>query len=98
MQNATTESRASRGAGAVRLTVARAFAEVAAAQGRALQPLADDLVLVDCGLDSLCFAHIVAQLEHELGFDPFADLDDAFFPESFGAFVRLYEAAAAAHC
>ena len=31
----------------------------------------DDLVLLDSGLDSLCFAILVARLEDELGVDPF---------------------------
>lgn len=79
----------------VREVVAAAFREVAAAQARVLQPLAEDLPLIDSGLDSLCVAVIVAQLEHALGVDPFADLDDACFPTTFGAFVQLYEAAAA---
>lgn len=80
----------------VRAVVVQTFNRVAEAQDRALQPLADDLPLIDSGLDSLCIAVIVAQLEHELGLDPFADLDDTLFPADFGAFVRLYEAAAAA--
>lgn len=78
----------------VRGVVARTFVQVAAAQDRRLQPLADELALVDSGLDSLCVAVIVAQLEHELGVDPFAELDDELFPTAFGDFVRLYEAAA----
>ena len=36
---------------------------VAAEQGKALAPLSDDLVLLDSGLDSLCFAILVARLE-----------------------------------
>jgi len=80
----------------VRRAVETAFTTTAEAQSRALEPLGDDLVLLDSGLDSLCFAIIVAQLEDELGIDPFADLEDAFFPLNFGQFVELYEAAAAA--
>lgn len=79
----------------VRTVVARTFLTVAAAQDRALQPLADDLPLIDSGVDSLCIAVIVAELERELGIDPFTDLDDEMFPADFGAFVRLYEIAAA---
>lgn len=75
----------------VRLAVARSFRAVAEAHDRKLQPLHDDLGLLDCGLDSLCFAVIAAQLEAELGIDPFAELDDDLFPESFGEFVALYE-------
>ena len=84
-----------RRARSVREVVARTFAAVAAVQDRALQPLGDGLPLIDCGLDSLCIAVIVAELERQLGVDPFTDLDDACFPNDFGEFVRLYEAAAA---
>lgn len=96
MSEMALDGRAAAGAGtdAVRAAVRRCFEQTAAAQSRVLQPLADELVLVDSGLDSLCFALIVAQLEDELGVDPFSDLDDAFFPVSFGEFVQLYVAAA----
>lgn len=76
-----------------RAAVTRWFSATAADQERVLHPLADDLILLDSGLDSLCFAIIVAQLEDELGVDPFAELDEAFFPVTFGEFVRIYEAA-----
>src|SRR5579871_4965614 len=67
------------------------FEEVAAAQGKSLAgPLADDLVLLESGLDSLCFAIIVATLEDELGFDPFTEAEDVYFPVTFGDFVRFY--------
>jgi|GEM_PF-189210 len=78
----------------IRSVVARCFQATAADQQRALQPLADRLALLDSGLDSLCFAIIVAQLEDELGLDPFSELEDAFFPVTFGEFVQLYETAA----
>jgi acyl carrier protein len=78
----------------IRALVASAFEATAVDQKRDLQPLSDDLLLLDSGLDSLCFAIIVAQLEDELGVDPFSDLDDVFIPTTFGEFVRLYEAAA----
>jgi hypothetical protein len=81
-------------ASGVRRAVVTSFVETAKAQSRELLPLSEDLVLVDSGLDSLCFAIIVAQLEDELALDPFSDLDDAFFPVTFGDFVQLYEAAA----
>ncbi len=67
------------------------FRSVAAAQGKVLAPLADDLVLLDSGLDSLCFAIIVATLEDELGHDPFTEAEDVCFPVTFGEFVRLYD-------
>ena len=78
----------------VRRRVTDCFRTTAEEQDRVLQPLADDLPLLASGLDSLCFAIIVAQLEDQLGLDPFSELEDAFFPVTFGEFVRLYEEAA----
>jgi acyl carrier protein len=67
------------------------FRNVAADQEKTLAPLTDDLVLLESGLDSLCFAIIVATLEDELGYDPFTEAEDVFFPVTFGDFVRFYE-------
>jgi acyl carrier protein len=70
------------------------FQAVAAAQGKPLAgPLTDELVLLESGLDSLCFAIIVATLEDELGCDPFTEAEDVYFPVTFGDFVRFYERA-----
>ena len=68
---------------------------VAAEHGKTLAPLSDDMVLLDSGLDSLCFAIVVAKLEDELGCDPFATSDDVEFPVTFGDFVRFYDRVAA---
>jgi len=75
----------------LRVVISGNFRTVAAAQGKTLAPLADDLVLLDSGLDSLCFAIIVATLEDELGCDPFTAAEDVFFPVTFGDFVTFYE-------
>lgn len=75
----------------LRSTVVAKFEEVAHRQQRTLAPLSDDLVLMESGLDSLCFAIIVALLEDELGLDPFTQSDEVFFPVTFGEFVRCYE-------
>jgi acyl carrier protein len=66
------------------------FEQVAVDQRRKLAPLTDDLKLLDCGLDSLSFAVIVARLEDKFGVDPFGE-DDVTFPVTFGEFVSLYE-------
>jgi acyl carrier protein len=66
---------------------------VADSQKKQLAPLTDDLVLLNSGLDSLCFAILVASLEDKLGVDPFTERDDVQFPVTFGDFVRFYEAA-----
>jgi len=90
-------------AGDLTLTVARRslkptilahFELVAKEQKQKLSPLADDLVLLESGLDSLCFAIIVARLEDELGYDPFTASEDLEFPVTFGDFVMIYENAA----
>jgi len=78
-------------ASAVRETILAKFREVAAAQEKTIAPLSDDLVLLDSGLDSLCFAIIVATLEDELGFDPFTEAEDVYFPVTLGDFIRFYE-------
>jgi acyl carrier protein len=79
----------------VRASVASVIAatvrSVSAGQGKSIAPLTDDLVLLESGLDSLCFAIIVATLEDELGYDPFTAAEDVFFPATFGEFVRFYE-------
>ena len=69
---------------------------VAAEQEKTLVPLTDDLPLLECGLDSLCVALIVARLEDVLGLDPFNTEENIEFPATVGDFVKLYENAAAA--
>ena len=75
----------------VRSTIASQFERVAKEQKKILAPLSDDLVLLESGLDSLCFAIIVARLEDALGVDPFSAAEDAEFPVTLGDFVRFYE-------
>jgi acyl carrier protein len=67
------------------------FEAVAGQQRCRLAPLADDLQLLQSGLDSLSFAIIVARLEDEFGFDPFNADEKVEFPTTFGDFVTLYE-------
>ena len=74
-----------------RSTISSLFQQVAAEQGKRLSPLHDDLSLMESGLDSLCFAIIVARLEDELGVDPFTASDEVYFPVTFGDFVKLYQ-------
>ena len=78
-------------------TIVRAeFEQVAREQEKTLNGLGDDTVLLDCGLDSLCFAIIVARLEDQLGVDPFTASDDVYFPVTLGDFIKFYQDAAAA--
>jgi aryl carrier-like protein len=67
--------------------------QVAAEQEKPLAPLRDDLPLLETGLDSLCFAILVARLETELAVDPFTMSDEVVFPVTVGDFVGLYETA-----
>jgi len=79
----------------IRSTITALIAEIAAEQQVKVAPLTDDLVLLDSGLDSLCFAILVARLEDKLGVDPFTAAEDAYFPETFGDFIQAYERVAA---
>ncbi|WP_428374283.1 acyl carrier protein [Lichenicoccus sp.] len=74
----------------VRPVILEQIARVADEQGRQLAPLTDDLKLFDSGLDSLCFAILVARLDDELGLDPLSNEAHAF-PVTIGDFIRLYE-------
>lgn len=67
---------------------------VAEQQRKHLAPLVDSLPLMESGLDSLCIAIIVANLDDELGLDPFAG-GDVDMPVTLGDFIRLYENGAA---
>lgn len=75
----------------IRSAITDQFKQVAVEQDKTLSPLTDDLSLLDSGLDSLCFAVIVARLENSLGVDPFSAGEDVCFPVTFGEFVGFYE-------
>lgn len=77
----------------VRTEIAAQFTEVAKENDKQLAPLSDELELLESGLDSLCFAVIVARLEGTIGVDPFSASEDAPFPVTFGEFVTFYEEA-----
>ena len=77
-----------------KLTIMSEMRRVADEQARTLAPLSDELVLLDSGLDSLCFAILVARLEDKLGLDPFSTAEDVTFPVTLGDFVKAYERAA----
>jgi hypothetical protein len=68
---------------------------VAASQKKDLALLTDDLSLQDSGLDSLCFAILVARLEDITGRDPFSSGQETRFPHTVGEFIALYEEAVA---
>jgi acyl carrier protein len=60
-------------------------------QATLVDPLTDDTVLLQSGLDSLGFAALVAQLEEDLGFDPFTMTDEPIYPRTLGEFIGFYE-------
>jgi len=67
--------------------------EIAIEQKKTLAPLDDDdLELVNSGLDSLCFAILVARLEDATGVDPF--VRNEAMPMTLGEFVALYDRSA----
>ena len=74
-----------------RYIITEQMGRVAQEHGKVLAPLKDDLLLAESGLDSLGFAVLVARLEDRLGFDPFTAAEEAFFPVTFGEFVKVYE-------
>ena len=78
----------------IRLTIMSQVEQVADEQRVKLPALSDELVLLDSGLDSLCFAILVARLEDTLGLDPFTASDEVYFPVTLGDFVMAYENAA----
>jgi acyl carrier protein len=77
-----------------KLTIESEIRKVASEQQVKLAPLSDDLNLLESGLDSLCFAILVARLEDTLGVDPFTASDDVTFPVTLGDLVQAYENAA----
>ncbi len=75
----------------IKLTIMDEMARVAREHGKILAPLDDDLALLDCGLDSLGIAVLVARLEDKLGLDPFTTAEEVQFPVTVGDFVKAYE-------
>jgi hypothetical protein len=67
---------------------------VAAQQNKTLAPLTDGLYLLESGLDSLCVALLVANLEDELGLDPFGSGNEVAIPLTLGDLIAVYEACA----
>jgi acyl carrier protein len=78
----------------IKSTVISEMEQIAEERQKPLGPLSDDAILLNTGLDSLCFAILVARLEDRLGVDPFSESDDINFPVTLGDFVRVYENAA----
>jgi acyl carrier protein len=75
----------------IKLSITSQMQKIADEHDKKLAPLTDDLNLLESGLDSLCFAILVARLEDELGRDPFSASDDIEYPVTLGDFISLYE-------
>ena len=66
--------------------------EVASRFGRNMEEnINDDSVLLEIGLDSLCYAILVVDLEEKLGVDLFQMEDEIIYPRTFGEFFELYK-------
>lgn len=77
---------------AIRQAIVRQFNVIYEEQRHAAPPpLADDLILQESGVDSMGFAILITRLEEELGFDPFSDADQPFYPRTLGELVTYYE-------
>jgi len=75
----------------IRLTILSQIENVATEQKKKIAPLRDDLILTESGLDSLCFAILVARLEDELGADHFTASEEVYFPKTLGELIGFYE-------
>lgn len=75
----------------IRDLVLQEIRTVAAEQEKTLPPLSDELVLLESGLDSLCFAILVSRLEDATGRDPFASARASEFPQTIGELIAFYE-------
>jgi acyl carrier protein len=78
----------------IRTTILAQIEQVAKEQNRKLVALDDRTELMATGLDSLCFAILVARLEDALGFDPFSAAEGGSYPVTLGDFIAFYENAA----
>jgi acyl carrier protein len=79
---------------AMRDTILQLMTTIAEQQKKDLGPLQDDLELFASGLDSLCIAILVAELDDEFGIDPLSTADEGNLPVTVGDFIKLYENAA----
>jgi acyl carrier protein len=74
-----------------RLMIIEQIQRVAAEQKKILAPLDDAAPLMETGLDSLCFAILVARLEDNIGVDPFSTSTDGRFPTTIGELIAFYD-------
>jgi len=77
----------------IRSVIAAELQRVAMEHGRILAPVADEVRLLELGLDSLDLAVVVARLQDALNVDPFSSGQFLEAPVTFGDFVSMYERA-----
>jgi acyl carrier protein len=78
----------------LRATILNEIQTVAERQKKTLpSSITDALPLNESGLDSLCFAILVARLEDITGRDPLSEAHGGRFPRTIGEFIALYEQA-----
>jgi acyl carrier protein len=76
----------------IETTIRNAMAQVAElGDCELIEDINDDTILLECGLDSLGYAMLVAQLEEVLGFDPFTEQNILDYPSTFSEFVDIYQ-------
>lgn len=80
-----------RNTASVRSTILSQIEQIGREQSKNLASLTDDLPLLESGLDSLAFAILVVRLEEILGYDPFTESSEVYYPTTLGDFIRFYE-------
>jgi acyl carrier protein len=77
---------------AIRQAIVRQFNVIYQEQRNVPPPsFTDDLILQESGVDSMGFAILITRLEEDLGFDPFSDADQPFYPRTLGELITYYE-------
>jgi len=77
----------------IRAVILNEMNTVAAENNRRLAPLDNATTLVESGLDSLCFAILIARLEDATGIDPLSSGAVGRYPTTLGELIALYESA-----
>jgi acyl carrier protein len=75
----------------VKSTIESQLRRIAVEHGRTLEPLTDELKLLESGLDSLSFAIVIMRLADSLGVDPFNSGKAIDSPVTLGDLIRMYE-------
>ena len=72
--------------------IVKAMHTVAADSGATLAAdIGPDTVLLETGLDSFGFVWLVVHLEDALGYDPFAVMEELYYPRTLQDLIEIYE-------